>query len=329
MKAVSLFSGGLDSILSVKIIQSQKIEVIAFHFVLPFHDFKDEKEIKAVKAAENLGIQIEIYHSGKDYIEMLKNPKYGYGRNMNPCIDCKIFIIKKAKIFMEKIGASFLFSGEVLGQRPMSQKKNILELIEKKAGVEALLVRPLSAKLLTITIPEQKGWIDREKLLDLQGRGRRPQIELAREFGIKKFPSPAGGCCLTDPQFSARLKDAFTHNEDSLSDLRLLQVGRHFRLKSGAKLIVGRNEKENKTIENLAGDDDLLIEGIDFASPLVLLKKSKKPEDIEIAASICVRYSKKKEARNAKVIVRTQTRKIAEKEVPPLERETVESLLIR
>jgi tRNA-specific 2-thiouridylase len=329
IKVVSLFSGGLDSILSVKLIQSQKIEVIAFHFVLPFCDSKQEKQNKAVATARELGIEIEIFQSGKDYIEMLRNPKHGYGRNMNPCIDCKIFMLKKAKLFMKKNGASFLFSGEVVGQRPMSQRKNSMNLIEKKSGVEGLLVRPLSARLLEPTIPEKKGWIDRNKLLGLEGRGRKYQIELAREFGIKKYPSPAGGCCLTDPQFSARLKDAFAHKEETIPELRLLQVGRQLRLKSGAKLIVGRNEKENQIIENLAGDDDLLIEGADFASPLVLLKNSKNPEDIEIASSICVRYSKKKESKSAKVIVRTKAEKISEKEVSPLEREIVESLLIR
>jgi tRNA-specific 2-thiouridylase len=329
IKAVSLFSGGLDSILSVELVLCQKIEVIAFHFVLPFYDFKEEKENKAVATARGLDITIEISHGGEDYIEMLKNPKHGYGKNMNPCIDCKIFMLKKAKIFMEEIGASFLFSGEVLGQRPMSQRKNIMEFIERKSGVEGLLLRPLSAKLLEPTIPEKNGWIDRDKLLDLQGRGRKSQIELARGFGIKNYPAPAGGCCLTDPQFSTRLKDAFTHNEDSIPEIRLLQVGRHFRLKSGAKLITGRNEKENQTIENLADENDLLIEGIDFASPLALLKNSKNPEDIEIACSICVRYSKKKDAKGAKVVVRTKTEKISEKQVSPLGRETVESLLIR
>jgi tRNA-specific 2-thiouridylase len=329
IKAVSLFSGGLDSILSVKLIQLQKIEVTAFHFVLPFYDFEGEKENKVAATARELGITIEISLGGEDYIEMLKSPKHGYGKNMNPCIDCKIFMLKKAKIFMEKIGASFLFSGEVLGQRPMSQRKTIVELIERKAGVEGLLVRPLSAKLLEPTIPEESGWIDRNQLFAFQGRGRKAQVELAREFGIKDYPSPAGGCCLTDPQFSARLKDAFTHNEDSIPELRLLQVGRHFRLKSGAKLVVGRNERENQAIENLAGDNDFFIEGVDFASPLVLLEKSKNPEDIETAASICIRYSKKKEAKKAKVIVRTKTEKISEKEVSPLGREIVESLLIR
>jgi tRNA-specific 2-thiouridylase len=329
MKAVSLFSGGLDSILSVELILRQGIEVIAFHFVLPFYDSKEEKQLRAVVTAREMGIETEIFQSGRDYLEMLKNPKHGYGKNMNPCIDCKIFILGRAKLFMEKIEASFLFSGEVLGQRPMSQRKKIMNLIEKEAGVEGLLVRPLSAQLLEPTIPEQKGWIDRDKLLDIQGRGRKSQIELAREFGIKEYPSPAGGCCLTDPQFSAKLKDVFTHNEETIPELRLLRVGRHFRLKSGTKLIVGRNEKENQIIENLAGNDDFLIEGADFASPLVLLRNSKTPEDIEIASSICVRYSKKKESKSAKVIVRTKKEKFAEKEVAPLGREDVESLLIR
>lgn len=328
MKAVSLFSGGLDSILSAKIIQLQKIEVTAFHFVLPFYYIEDEKQIKAVKIAHKLGIPIEIFRGGKDYIEMIKKPKHGYGKNINPCIDCKIFIIKKAKIFMKEIGASFLVSGEVLGQRPMSQRKKILELIEKEAGVEGLLLRPLSAKLLPPTIPEEKGWVKREKLYALEGRNRKPQIALAKKLGIKEYPSPASGCYLTDLDFSIRLRDALEHNEDDLSELQLLHFGRHFRLKSGAKLIVGRDEKENEKIEKLAENDDILIEGIGFGSPIALLKNSKNKEDIDISSSICVRYTKKRDKKSAKVSIRTKAKNIEEKEVVPMKKEEANSLLI-
>jgi tRNA-specific 2-thiouridylase len=328
MKAVSLFSGGLDSMLSVKLIQNQKIEVTAFHFLLPFNYIEKEEQIKAVKSAHELNMPIEILRGGKEYIEMLKEPKHGYGKNMNPCIDCKIFIIKKAFSFMKKIGASFLFSGEVIGQRPMSQRKKIMERIEKEAEVEGMLLRPLSAKLLPSTIPEEKGWIKRENLCDFEGRSRKPQIVLAKKLGITEYPPPAGGCLLTDIDFSIRLKDAFKHNEDTISELTLLNFGRHFRLKSGAKLIVGRDERENQTIEKLADDNDLLIEGVGFGSPIALLKNSNNSEDINISASICVRYSKKRDEKSAIVSVRTKKGEMAEKKTTPMDRKTVNSLLI-
>ncbi len=328
MKAVGLFSGGLDSILAVKIIQNQGIEVTAFHFVLPFNFIEDEEQIKAIKTANKLNIPIEILRGGKDYIEIVKSPKYGYGKNMNPCVDCRIFIMKKAFSFMKKNGAPFLFSGEVIGQRPMSQRKKVMEMIEKEAGVEGLLLRPLSAKLLPHTIPEEKGWIKRENLCDFEGRSRKPQIALAKKLGITEYPLPTGGCLLTDLDFSIRLKDAFKHNEDTISELTLLNFGRHFRLKSGSKLIVGRNERENQIIEKLANDNDLLIEGIGFGSPIALLKNSNNPEDINISASICVRYSKKREEKSVKVIIRTKKREIEEKETVPMDKGSVDTLLI-
>jgi tRNA-specific 2-thiouridylase len=328
MKAVSLFSGGLDSILAVKLIQNQGIEVTAFHFVLPFYYIEDEKQIKAVKTAHKLGIPIEISYGGKNYIEMVKKPKHGYGKHINPCIDCKIFIMKKAHDYMKKIGASFLVSGEVLGQRPMSQRKDIIKLTEKEAGVEDFLLRPLSAKLLTPTIPEEKGWIKRDNLYAFEGRSRKPQISLAKELRLSEYPSPAGGCCLADLDFSIRLREAFEHKEDSISELKLLRFGRHFRLKSGAKLIVGRNEKENQIIESLADDKDYLIEGVDFGSPIALLKNSNNNKDIDISSSICVRYSKKRDEKSVKVSTGKKKGDIIVKEIAPLEREIVNSLLI-
>ena len=329
MKAVSLFSGGLDSILSAKIVLNQQVEVTAFYFLLPFYYVGEEEQLDAVKAARRLNIPIEVFHGGEDYIEMVKNPKHGYGKNINPCIDCKIFIMKKALDFMKETGADFLVSGEVLGQRPMSQRKFTLELIEKEAGVEGLLLRPLSAKLLVPTIPEEKGWVNRENLYAFEGRNRKPQIALAKELGITEYPSPAGGCYLTDIDFSIRLRDSFEHGEDSVSELQLLHFGRHFRLKSGAKLIVGRNEKENNIIETLAEDNDFLIEGVGFGSPIALLKRSKNPGDIDISSSVCIRYSKKRNEKRVKVSVRTKKENIKEKEVIPMKKEEVDYLLIR
>jgi len=328
MKAVSLFSGGLDSILAAKIIQEQQIEVAAFYFLLPFCYIKEEEQIDAVKTARRFNIPIEVFYGGRDYIEMVKSPKHGYGKNINPCIDCKIFMMKKAKIFMEEIGAFFLVSGEVLGQRPMSQRKKAMELIEKEAGIEGLLLRPLSAKLFPPTIPEEKGWIKRENLCAFEGRNRKPQIALAKKLRLSEYPSPAGGCSLTDHGFSIRLRDALEHNEDTISELQLLNFGRHFRLKSGAKLIVGRNEKENNIIEELAEKEDILIEGKDFGSPIALLKNSKNPEDIDISSSICVRYSKKRDEKRVNIVVKTKKANIVEKEVAPLERESVDLFLI-
>jgi tRNA-specific 2-thiouridylase len=328
MKAVSLFSGGLDSILSVKLIQNQGIDVTAFYFVLPFNYIEKEEQINAVKTANKLNIPIEIFHGGKEYIEIVKKPIHGYGKNMNPCVDCKIFITKKAFAFMKKTGASFLFSGEVIGQRPMSQRKKILGTIEKEAGVEGFLLRPLSAKLLPITIPEEKGWIERKKLCDFEGKSRKPQIKLSKVLGITEYPSPAGGCLLTDLDFSIRLKDSLKFSEDTISELTLLNFGRHFRLESGAKLIVGRNERENQIIEKLADDNDLLIEGTGFGSPMALLKNSNNPEDINISASICVRYSKKRDKKSVKVAVRGKKGNISEKKIVPMDRKSVDSLLI-
>jgi tRNA U34 2-thiouridine synthase MnmA/TrmU len=235
---------------------------------------------------------------------MVKNPKYGYGSNMNPCIDCRILMFRKAKKYMQERGASFIFTGEVLGQRPMSQHKKALKIIEKESGLENLIVRPLSARLLKPTIPEEKGWIDREKLLSIQGRRRLPQMKLADELGIKDYPCPAGGCRLTDPNFAERLKEAFEHKEYSLENIQLLRYGRHFRLDSGAKVIVGRNEEENKTLLRFLNKGDILMEVVNVGSPIVLLKKSKRREDIKKAASLCIRYSDAREEEKPDIKIR-------------------------
>jgi len=292
IKAVGLLSGGLDSTLAVKLILDQKIDVTVLNFYSPFCTCTRKGcRHEAKKVSEFFDIPIKIIPAGKEYIQMIKNPKHGYGSNMNPCIDCRIFMFKKAKKYMQEIGAKFIFTGEVLGQRPMSQHKKALEIIEKEADLENLVVRPLSSKLLKPTIPEEKQWINREELLNIQGRRRLPQMELADEFGIKDYPCPAGGCRLTDPQFSKRIKESFENGEDTIRNINLLKYGRHFRLDSGAKIVVGRNEEENKILLQFLNKKDVLIEVKNHGSPVVLLKKHKDENDIKKAAEICFRYS--------------------------------------
>jgi len=236
-------------------------------------------------------------------LEVVKHPKHGYGSNMNPCIDCRIFMLKKAKAYMEGSGASFLVTGEVLGERPMSQRRDAMRLIEKEAGLEGFIVRPLSAKLLPISIPEKEGWVDREKLLTIQGRSRKPQIKLAKQFGIDDYPCPAGGCLLTDPGFARRTKDLILHDPNfSINDVHLLKIGRHFRFSPKLKLMVGRNEEENEKVQTFAQEEDILIKVQQYPGPLSLLRGEIDPMGIEKAAAITVRYSKAKDLGKAEVI---------------------------
>lgn len=289
-QAIGLFSGGLDSILAVKVIQEFGIEVIAVHFVTPFVSKKEDKD-RIKKVADDLGFKIKIIPLGDDYVAMVKRPKFGYGKNINPCIDCKIFMFRKAKEMMEQMGAKFVFTGEVLGERPMSQTINSLQLIEKEAGLDGRLFRPLSARLLVPTLPEKEGIINQDQLLDIRGRSRKPQIALAQKFNISKYPNPAGGCLLTDIHYAERLKDAFCYNEDNLNDIELLKNGRHFRLPSKAKIVVGRNEHENNTLEKLVTKKDLTFTPTKVMGPLVIMRNYQDNQDIEIAAGICARYS--------------------------------------
>jgi len=281
MKAIGLFSGGLDSVLATKLMLDQGIEVVAITFKTPFTE-----NSWAPKMADYLGVNIKIIETGKDYIEMVKKPRYGYGKNMNPCIACRIFMLKKAKEIMAK-QYDFIFTGEVLGERPMSQGKRQLKLIEKESGLEGLILRPLSAGLLEPTMPEKRGLVNRDRLLSIKGRSRKEQIALAQKLGLKEYATPSSGCLLTDPNFSRRLRDAFSHGEE---DVELLKYGRHFRLPSGKKVVVGRNEEENEIISRLLTHEDILLEVKGLPSPIALIK-SKNAEDVEIAAMICLRYS--------------------------------------
>lgn len=244
---------------------------------------------------QTLGIPLKVWNVSEEHLDVVKHPKHGYGSNMNPCIDCRIFILKKAKAYMGESGASFIVTGEVLGQRPMSQRRDAMRLIEKEAGLEGLILRPLSAHYLPITLPEKKGWIDRDKLLNIQGRSRKPQIRLAEQYHIRDYPCPAGGCLLTDPGFGRRIKDLMDHDPDfSLNDVHLLKFGRHFRLSSRVKLVVGRNEEENQKIETFSRKGDVLLKTIHYPGPLSLLRGEADGSQVERAASITARYSKAK-----------------------------------
>jgi len=304
IKALGLFSGGLDSLLAAKIIQEQgmKVELVNFHTIF----FPPGQ---AIRMAEQIKIPLKEIDVTKDYLKMLRKPKHGYGSEMNPCIDCKIFMLKKAKRYAKKIGAKFIFTGEVLGERPMSQNKNALELIEKEAGLKGRLLRPLSAKLLPITEAEKK-WVDRNRLLDISGRKRERQFKLARKFGIKEYPSPAGGCLLTCREFANKTRDLLMHKKNvRKEDLEILKIGRHFRYKSN-KIIVGRNEEENKKLLELKQRTDYIFEVPDVGSPLTILQGPKKNDSIKKAAQLTARYS---DAKDNKTIVKYGNKKLTKK----------------
>jgi len=295
MKTIALISGGLDSILAAKFIQTQGIQVLPVNFQIPFCHRQREtrKEDKDIlwQVKNNLGTELQRIDIGKEFLELILKPKYGFGSNMNPCLDCKILMLRKAKELMPQLEAAFIITGEVVGQRPMSQYRWALENIAKQAGLEGLVLRPLSAKLLPETIPEREGWVKREKLLDFNGRTRQPQIELAKAFGITDYAQPAGGCLLTDPRFAQRLKDLIAHRELNLANVELLKFGRHFRLAPQAKLVVGRNERENTRLAELAAKNDyLFMPTEELAGPTALGRGEFNPELIEISCRIVCRY---------------------------------------
>lgn len=296
-KAVALLSGGLDSTLAIKTMLDQGVDITAVNFISPFCLCNRRSGgccNEASRAAKIFGIKLKIMPTDENYIRLVKNPKFGYGRNMNPCLDCRIYMHRLARKYMEQIGASFLVTGEVVGQRPMSQRKDTLRIIEKESGLEGLVVRPLSAQLLPPTMPEKEGVIDRAKLLSISGRGRKPQIELARNSGINDYPCAAGGCLLTDANFARRLKELFAHQDlPSYRDLRLLRLGRHFRVRPELKLVVGRNEEENKSLQQLRGHEYALVSPLDFAGPAILVCGPSEDGAIEVAASLIFAYSKK------------------------------------
>lgn len=292
-KALALLSGGLDSILAIKLMLEQGIEVEAINFLTTFCTCTRKGcEHAGTQAARMLKIHLKVLNISEEYLVIVKNPKHGYGSNMNPCIDCRILIFKKAKDYMKEVGASFIITGEVLGERPMSQRRDAILLIEKEAGLKDLVLRPLSAKLFEPTLPEREGVIDRDKLLAISGRSRKPQISLAEELGINEYPCPAGGCLLTDPGFAKRIKDLIEHDSLTLTETKLLKTGRHFRLSQNAKLITGRDEVENAALEAQLKDGDVCLRLKDYPSPFSFIRGDDDSSLVEYAASIVAHHTK-------------------------------------
>ncbi len=307
--AIGLFSGGLDSITACRVIMSQSIRVIALKFVTPFFDdsLLERADEYRAEVRDKFGIDVRVVDLSEGYIELLREPKHGYGKHFNPCVDCKIFMLTRARELMAEFGASFLFTGEVLGQRPMSQRRDTLRVIERESGCEDILLRPLCAKLLKETLPEREGLVDREQLYAFSGRGRKQQIELAGQLGITEYPSPAGGCILTDPNLAARIEQfyqghlLFGTGEFGADDIRMLLVGRQFMLPGGHWFILGRDEAENERLLSLAGDGDAVIQMTERPGPTGLLRRigsapaSAIPENetLILAAGLVVRYGRK------------------------------------
>jgi tRNA-uridine 2-sulfurtransferase len=310
-KAIAMISGGLDSTLALALVKQQGIEVKAVNFYTGFCITETQRrkggrpdgtvpQNEALRAAADLEVDIEYVDiSETGYLDLIVNPRYGYGSNANPCIDCRIFMMTKAREIMEREGASFVFTGEVLGQRPKSQKRDALRAVEKASGLVGRIVRPLSAKLLEPTIPELEGILDRSRLLDIHGRSRQRQIRLARELGIVEWPQPAGGCCyLTDESFSRKFFDILDARELAgeerrirKEDIVLLSTGRHFRLSKAAKLVVGRSEGENAILESY-GEGRARLMARDLTGPVALVEGTTTWEERQLAARIVARYGK-------------------------------------
>jgi len=306
-KTVALFSGGLDSILAILTILKQGIEVKAITFMTHFGcdtSIKSFYSQTPLSIADRFGFAVELHSLFDTFLEIVKNPKFGYGRNINPCIDCRILMLKEAKAVMDTIGADFIITGEVLGQRPMSQRRDTLNVIDREAGTIGYVLRPLSAKLLKITVPEEKGIVNRDMLYDFSGRSRKQQIALAKEYGLTDYPAPAGGCLLTEPNYAHRLKDLLAHNPDSqFKEIEMLKIGRHFRFSPSCKIIVGRDKAENDTIKSLSENSDCLLKVEGYGSPITLVTGEITGETLRTAASLCARYSDAKHLSGVEVIV--------------------------
>jgi tRNA-uridine 2-sulfurtransferase len=323
-KALGLISGGLDSSLAAMALMRQGIEVTGIAFVTPFFNAD-----KAKIAAETIGHPLIIEDIGNIHLNMVKKPKYGYGRNMNPCIDCHAMMFRLAGERMEKDGFDFLFSGEVLGQRPMSQNANALRSVAKLSGFPEKVLRPLSAKLLSITPMEETGLVDRTQLLDLQGRSRRPQQALAKEWGLHNYPASGGGCLLTEEGFSNQLRDLFNHDQKAtVADVELLKIGRQFRLSATAKLILGRHRADNEALQQQLKPEQMKLRCQNFSGPLGLFCGEPNQEELETAAAIVASYGKGKDEAEVDVLFISSKKEFVRR-VKPMPREISRGLLIR
>jgi tRNA U34 2-thiouridine synthase MnmA/TrmU len=293
VRCVALFSGGLDSMLAVRIMQEQGIEVEVLNFKTLFTCCQDQ----AGRAARELGVRLTVLATDDDYLDLVKYPRFGYGKGANPCVDCRIYMFQRARDYMERSGAKFMISGEVVGQRPMSQKKRDLEVIAFHSQLEDLLLRPLSAKLLPPTLPEREGWVDRGRLYAFRGRGRRELIALAEQFGLRDIPTPSTGCALTEQLFAKKVHDLIQFAPQAQRwEFELLKVGRHFRWNETTKVVVGRNEAENDQLEYLYRLPDaanaVMLRPENFMGPRVLVVGEPTAESLAFASGLILRYSK-------------------------------------
>ncbi|NOQ40948.1 MAG: thiamine biosynthesis protein [Desulfuromusa sp.] len=323
-KALGLISGGLDSSLATMTLMQQGIEVTGITFVTPFFNAD-----KAKVAAKAIGHQLITENIGAIHLQMVKTPRYGYGRNLNPCIDCHGLMFQLAGERMIKDGFDFLFSGEVLGQRPMSQNANALKSVAKLSGVPDRVLRPLSAKLLPITTMEESGLVEREQLFDFQGRSRKPQLALAKEWGLQDYPESGGGCLLTEEGFSNQLRDLFNHDSDAtVADVELLKVGRQFRLSETAKLILGRHRADNEALQQQAKPEQIKLRCQNFSGPFGLFCGDSDQQELDTAAAIVASYGKGKDEAEVDVLCIATGNEFVRR-VKPMPRELSRKLLIR
>ena len=335
IRAVGLLSGGLDSTLAVRIMLEQGIEVTALHFRTGFSRTGQKCEpvstSEAGRAAASLGVRLEVIDVSDEYLPLVLNPRYGYGSGMNPCVDCRIFLLRKAKTWMETHGYHFVFTGEVVRQRPKSQMRPTLKTVERESGLRGYLLRPLSARLLEPTVPEQRGWVNREALYGISGKGRKMQIALAEQFGITDYPQPSGGCCyLIDQTYARRLRDFLAHEgpEALLQEhVQLLAVGRHARLPSGRKVIVGRHERENEYLATFS-ERGVLLTTVDHPGPTVLVPGESAREEIELAARVTAGYSDGRGSPCVRVEVRGGRGLVEMLTVEPMAPQEIRSMMV-
>ncbi|MDA8154864.1 MAG: 7-cyano-7-deazaguanine synthase [Actinomycetota bacterium] len=336
-KAVALLSGGLDSTLAILVMKRLGVEVTAITFLTHFGcDISDSSSCSRnpFPAAEKFGFKVKLSHLADKFIDIVKKPAHGHGRNMNPCIDCRILMLREAGEYMRMSGADFLITGEVLGQRPMSQRKETFPLIDRESGFAGYVLRPLSAKLLKPTVAETSGLINRDSLYNFSGRSRKPQMKLAEEFGLDDYPNPAGGCLLTEPNYAWRLKELLELTPNpTLLELGLLRLGRHFRpsAQSPVKIIAGRDEGENNELEKLIAPGDTYMMSADQKSPIVLITGTDQPGAalINMAASICARYSRSKNQPAVKIDVFSGGKLAASVQAAPAKDEVIDALRIQ
>ncbi len=297
IKCLGLLSGGLDSNIAVKLMVKLGYDVTVLNFMSPFCNCTKKQASSCKSAAHRIATEMDLpiktLFMGEEYINMLRAPKHGYGQGLNPCIDCRIMMFRQTKQVMEEMGAKFIFTGEVLSQRPMSQMRDRLNIIERESGLKGLIVRPLSAALLDPTIPEKEGWIDRAEMLDISGRSRRKQMEIGKEFGLEEedFCS-SGGCLLTDKGFAHKMRDLLSHTETAtVAEARMLRVGRHFRVSDDTKVIVGRNHEENEKLRRMAQEGDTVVWVKDYKGPCVVIRGAGGDTAATTAGMIAARYS--------------------------------------